>query len=77
VFAPHVAQSEHLGRLQHADLVRAVRCAHDGKRCALDRRADRNLPGRHVPSRVAGSLLHAVGLPELIATDENDCFAAP
>lgn len=34
---------------------RAVRCAHDGKRRALDRRADRNLPGRHVPSRVAAS----------------------
>jgi hypothetical protein len=31
--------------------------------------------GETFPSRVAGSLLHAVGLPELVATSEEDYFA--
>ncbi len=32
-------------------------------------------PGETFPSRVAGSLLHAAGLPELVAADEEDYLA--
>jgi predicted O-linked N-acetylglucosamine transferase (SPINDLY family) len=31
-------------------------------------------PGKTFPSRVAGSLLHAVGLPELVVEDREDYF---
>jgi predicted O-linked N-acetylglucosamine transferase (SPINDLY family) len=78
VFAPHVDQSEHLGRLQLADLVL------DTTPCGAHTTASDSLwagvpivtcAGDTFPSRVAGSLLHAVGLPELITTSEEDYFA--
>jgi predicted O-linked N-acetylglucosamine transferase (SPINDLY family) len=78
VFAPHVAQSEHLQRLQHADLVLDTGPfgAHTTASDALWTGVPVvTCPGDTFPSRVAGSLLHAVGLPELIAVDNEDYFA--
>jgi predicted O-linked N-acetylglucosamine transferase (SPINDLY family) len=78
VFAPDVEQSEHLGRLQLADLV--LDTAPYGAHTTASDSLWAGVPivtcaGETFPSRVAGSLLHAVGLPELIATSEEDYFA--
>ncbi|QSA97657.1 UDP-N-acetylglucosamine-peptide N-acetylglucosaminyltransferase [Methylococcus sp. EFPC2] len=72
VFAPDQAQNEHLGRLGLADLVldtlpyNAHTTASDALWAGVP---VVTCAGDTFPSRVAGSLLHAVGLPELIAAD--------
>ncbi len=78
VFAPDMGQSDHLGRLQLADLVldTAPYGAHTTASDALFAGVPVvTLPGETFPSRVAGSLLHAAGLPELVAADEEDYLA--
>ncbi len=72
VFAPHMALSEHLERHRHADLfLDTLPCnAHTTASDALWA----GLPlltcaGETFAGRVAGSLLRAVGLPELITLD--------
>lgn len=77
VFAPDMAQIEHLGRLQLADLVldTAPYGAHTTASDALWVGTPLvTRPGATFPSRVAGSLLSAVGLPELIIEDKDDYF---
>ena len=77
VFAPDAAQDAHLARLQLADLVLdtapygAHTTASDALRVGVPMVTR---PGPTFPSRVAGSLLRAVGLPELIVEDEADYF---
>jgi predicted O-linked N-acetylglucosamine transferase (SPINDLY family) len=72
IFAGHLPQTEHLGRLQLADLVldtlpyNAHTTASDALWAGVPLVT---CPGDTFPSRVAGSLLHAVGLSELIALD--------
>lgn len=77
VFAPDMGQERHLGRLQLADLVldTAPYGAHTTASDALWAGVPIvTNPGKTFPSRVAGSLLRAVGLPELIACGEQDYF---
>jgi predicted O-linked N-acetylglucosamine transferase (SPINDLY family) len=77
VFAPDMAQGEHLARLQLADLVldTAPYNAHTTASDALWAGVPIvTCSGSTFPSRVAGSLLRAVGLPELIAVDLDDYF---
>jgi predicted O-linked N-acetylglucosamine transferase (SPINDLY family) len=77
VFAPDAGQDDHLARLQLADLVldTAPYGAHTTASDALWAGVPMvTRPGPTFPSRVAGSLLHAVGLPELIVEDEDDYF---
>lgn len=72
VFAGHLPQVEHLGRLQLADLVldtlpyNAHTTASDALWAGVP---IVTCSGDTFPSRVAGSLLHAIGLGELIAAD--------
>ncbi|NPV22141.1 UDP-N-acetylglucosamine-peptide N-acetylglucosaminyltransferase [Bradyrhizobium aeschynomenes] len=78
VFAPEMTQSEHLRRLQLADLV--LDTAPYGAHTTASDALWAGVPvvscaGDTFASRVAGSLLHAVGLPELIAADEADYLA--
>lgn len=77
VFAEEKPQIEHLGRLQLADLVLDTLPynAHTSASDALWA----GVPiitcmGDTFPSRVAGSLLNAIGLPELIAADATDYY---
>jgi predicted O-linked N-acetylglucosamine transferase (SPINDLY family) len=75
VFAPDMNQSDHLGRLQLADLV--LDTAPYGAHTTASDALWAGVPvvtqaGDTFASRVAGSLLHAVGLPELIAANEED-----
>ncbi len=77
VFAPDMGQSEHLGRLQLADLV--LDTTPYGAHTTASDSLWAGVPivtcaGETFPSRVAGSLLHAVGLPELITTSEEALF---
>lgn len=77
IFAPDMAQAEHLERLQLADLVldTAPYGAHTTASDALWAGTPMvTRPGATFASRVAGSLLHAVGLPELIVEDAEDYF---
>lgn len=77
VFAPDMSQVEHLGRLQLADLVldTAPYGAHTTASDALWVGTPLvTQPGATFPSRVAGSLLNAIGLPELIVEDEDRYF---
>lgn len=77
VFAPDLPQAGHLARLQQADLAldTAPYGAHTTASDALWAGVPIiTLPGATFASRVAGSLLHAVGMPELIARDEEDYF---
>jgi len=77
IFAPDLAQASHLSRLQLADLVldTAPYGAHTTASDALWVGAPLvTRPGTTFPSRVAGSLLHAVGLPELIVDTDDDYF---
>lgn len=77
VFAPDMAQGEHLARLQLADLVldTAPYNAHTTASDALWAGVPIvTCSGSTFPSRVAGSLLRAVGLTELIAADLDDYF---
>lgn len=78
VFAPDLKQSDHLGRLQLADLV--LDTMPYGAHTTASDALFAGVPvvtcaGETFPSRVAGSLLHAIGLPELIAADEDDYLA--
>jgi len=77
VFAPDMDQSDHLGRLQLADLV--LDTAPYGAHTTASDALWAGVPivtqaGDTFASRVAGSLLHAVGLPDLIAANEEDYF---
>ena len=72
VWASHAALAAHLGRLQLADLVLDTRpvCGHTTASDALWAGVPVvACPGDTFISRVAASLLQAVGLPELIASD--------
>jgi predicted O-linked N-acetylglucosamine transferase (SPINDLY family) len=78
VFAPDLPQPEHLGRLQLADLVLdTLPCnAHTTASDALWAGVPLvTCAGDTFASRVAGSLLHAVGLPELITHSLTDYAA--
>ena len=75
VFAPRLPQGDHLARHRLADLfLDTLPCnAHTGAADALWA----GLPlltcaGRAFPGRVAASLLHSIGLPELIARSLSD-----
>jgi predicted O-linked N-acetylglucosamine transferase (SPINDLY family) len=77
VFAPDMAQGEHLARIQLADLVldTAPYNAHTTASDALWAGVPIvTCSGSTFPSRVAGSLLRAVGLTELIAADLDGYF---
>ncbi len=77
VFAPHLPQVEHLGRLQLADLVldTSPYNAHTTASDALWAGVPLvTVCGDTFPSRVAGSLLQAIGLGELIAADREAYF---
>jgi predicted O-linked N-acetylglucosamine transferase (SPINDLY family) len=75
VFAPKLPLREHLGRLQLADLV-LDNWPYNGHTTASDALwagvPVLTLPGRTFASRVAGSLLGAMELPELIAANARD-----
>ena len=49
-----------------------MRCAHDGKRCAVGGVPVLTCMGDTFAGRVAASLLHAVGLPEMITHTLDD-----
>jgi len=72
VFAPHVSPAEHLARQVHADLFldtwpyNAGTTANDALLMGLP---VLTLSGATMASRVAGSQLHAAGLPELVTHD--------
>lgn len=77
VFAGHLPQVEHLGRLQLADLVLDT-LPYNAHTTASDA-LFAGVPvvtcsGDTFPSRVAGSLLQAIGLGELIAADRDAYF---
>ena len=77
IFAPDLPQSHHLGRLHFADLAldTAPYGAHTTASDALWVGVPFvTRPGATFPSRVAGSLLHAVGLPELVVEHDDDYF---
>ena len=75
VFAPNVPFAEHVSRLQCADLVldtlpyNAHTTASDALWAGVP---IVTCPGRSFQARVAGSLLQAMGLPELIAASLGD-----
>jgi len=78
IFAPDMGQSRHLGRLQLADLV--LDTAPYGAHTTASDALWAGVPivtcaGDTFASRVAGSLLHAVGMAELIAANEDDYIA--
>lgn len=78
VFAAPLPHAEHLGRLVHADLfldtfaVNAHTTASDALWAGLP---VLTLAGRQFAARVAASLVHAVGLPELAVDDHADYAA--
>lgn len=77
IFAPDLSQPRHLGRLHLADLVldTAPYGAHTTASDALFAGVPMvTRPGPTFPSRVAGSLLHAVGLSELVVEEGGDYF---
>lgn len=75
VFAPRASIEEHLSRHQHADLfldtfnVNAHTTASDSLWAGLP---VLTLQGKQFAARVASSLLHAAGMPELIAKTEQE-----
>jgi len=78
IFAPKLGQIAHLGRLQLADIV--LDTAPYGAHTTASDALWAGVPivtcaGETFASRVAGSLLHAVGLAELIAPDLEAYFA--
>lgn len=77
IFAPDMAQTGHLERLRLADLAldTAPYGAHTTASDALWAGVPIvTCPGETFPSRVASSLLHAAGLPELIVPDLDGYF---
>jgi predicted O-linked N-acetylglucosamine transferase (SPINDLY family) len=78
IFAEHLPQIDHLGRLQLADLVLDTLPynAHTTASDALWSGVPLvSCAGETFPSRVAGSILRAIGLSELIAADLDAYFA--
>jgi predicted O-linked N-acetylglucosamine transferase (SPINDLY family) len=78
VFAPRVPPPAHLARHVHADLfLDTFRCnAHTTAADALWMGLPvLTCPGETFVSRVAGSMLQAIALPELIARGEDDYLA--
>lgn len=78
IFAPDAGHAEHLRRLPLADLVldTSPYGAHTTASDALWAGVPIiTHPSETFASRVAGSLLHAVGLPELIAGSDEDYFS--
>jgi predicted O-linked N-acetylglucosamine transferase (SPINDLY family) len=78
VFAAALPHAEHLGRLVHADLFLDT-CAVNAHTTASDA-LWAGLPvltkaGEQFAARVAASLLHAIGLPELVTTTEAEYAA--
>jgi predicted O-linked N-acetylglucosamine transferase (SPINDLY family) len=75
IFAHRVSQPAHLGRLALADLFLDT-LPYNGHTTASDALwagvPVLTCPGRAFPSRVAGSLLHTIGLPDLIAENLED-----
>jgi predicted O-linked N-acetylglucosamine transferase (SPINDLY family) len=77
VSAPPLKQAEHLGRLQNADIVldtlpvNAHTTASDAVWAGVP---VVTLPGEPFVSRVAGSIITTLGLPELVARDSEDYF---
>ena len=75
VYAEPLEHNRHLGRLAHADLfldclaVNAHTSASDALWAGLP---VLTMAGRQFPARVASSLLHAIGLPELATKNEAD-----
>ena len=78
IFAPFVAQDEHLARLSLADLALDTR-VYNGHTTTSDALwagvPVLTLRGRHFASRVSESILSAAGLSELVASD-LDAFQA-
>jgi predicted O-linked N-acetylglucosamine transferase (SPINDLY family) len=77
IFAEDLPHAQHLGRLQLADLVLDTwpYGAHTTASDALWVGVPIiTRPGKTFASRVAGSLLQAVGLPQLIVEDQEDYF---
>ncbi len=78
IFAEHVSQQEHLARLQLADLALDT-LPYNSHTTASDALWAGvplvTCPGETFASRVAGSLLQAVGLPELITEDLTEYFS--
>ncbi len=77
IFAGDLPHAQHLARLQLADLVldTSPYGAHTTASDALWVGVPViTRPGATFPSRVAGSLLYAVGLPELVVEDQDDYF---
>lgn len=77
IFAPYMGQEEHLGRLQLADL--ALDTFPYGSHTTGSDALWAGVPlvtliGETFASRVAASLLHAVGLPELVTTGWEEYF---
>lgn len=77
IFAEHISQEDHLARLQLADLLLDT-LPYNAHTTASDA-LWMGIPlvtcsGDTFASRVAGSLLHAVGLPELITADLDEYF---
>lgn len=75
IFAPELPTDEHLARLQLADLFLdgLVYNAHTTASDALWAGVPLiTLTGTTFPGRVASSLLHAIGLPELVTTNAED-----
>jgi predicted O-linked N-acetylglucosamine transferase (SPINDLY family) len=78
VFAPRVEHAEHLARLRHADLfIDCFACnAHTTASDALWAGVPvLTRPGRSFIARVASSLNHAIGLPEMVA-ESDEAYAA-
>lgn len=77
VFAPQLPQAEHLARLQLADLMldtspfNAHTTASDALWVGVPLVT---CPGQTFPSRVAGSILHAIGLGELVTGSPEEYF---
>lgn len=75
IFAPQLPQAEHLARLSHADLFLDTfhYNAHTTGSDALWAGVPLvTMAGRQFAARVAASLLHAVGLPELVTDTVGD-----
>ena len=80
VFAPPLPKAEHLARHRAADLFLDTRIVNAGTTASDALWAGLPLltcPGETLGSRVAASLLSAIGLPELVARDagEYECLA--
>jgi protein O-GlcNAc transferase len=75
IFAPTMPYHDHISRLQCADLVLDT-LPYNGHTTASDALwagvPVLTCPGRSFPARVAGSLLHAVELPQLVAPTLED-----